>query len=331
MKMNWQNMSLPKKDETQINSDQTLIKTFMYDLHVYSRKCVYTTAVIHLMRRLIGFSSVAIFLFPHCVLGIPEKESDLPLWELGAGAVGISVPDYPGSNEVRQFALPFPTFNYRGKFFRLDRQSGARGVFVENSHTEVNISFDGNLPTNPKNSARQGMRALDPVFEVGPSLRYNTTGDAQFQIGYQLPVRAAFSLFGNEPITYQGVVIQPELYFFMTQENNLGRSIWSAAVGPQFSMGRVHHYIYSVESQDVTSERSFYKAKEGFSGLQLRARYLRPVTQKSRFFISGNVASFEGSSNLDSPLLKSKLNLSVSVGMFWALYESPETVPPDQF
>ena len=56
-----------------------------------------------------------------CVAPAARGE-ELPLWELGVGAAGISFPDYRGSSRQRGYVLPVPAFAYRGEVFQVDRE-----------------------------------------------------------------------------------------------------------------------------------------------------------------------------------------------------------------
>ena len=50
----------------------------------------------------------------------------LPVWEVGAGLSGITLPDYRGSARQRQYLLPFPMFVYRSPHLRLSQEQAAR-------------------------------------------------------------------------------------------------------------------------------------------------------------------------------------------------------------
>ena len=51
----------------------------------------------------------------------------LPLWELGGGATALHIPDYRGSEEIRNYVFPIPWVVYRGEILRADRD-GVRAV-----------------------------------------------------------------------------------------------------------------------------------------------------------------------------------------------------------
>ena len=81
-----------------------------------------------------------------------QSSNNLPLWELGAVAVGVSQQAYPGSAERAQQALALPFFIYRGEVLRLD--GGNAGLRAFKTPTwELDIGASGSL----------GSRASDTV------------------------------------------------------------------------------------------------------------------------------------------------------------------------
>ncbi|MFZ8934192.1 MAG: MipA/OmpV family protein, partial [Bacteriovoracaceae bacterium] len=92
-----------------------------------------------------------------------HSNSILPLWELGGGIVRTQFPDYPGSDFNYNITLPFPAAIYRGDILRAERDEGIRGRFWNHKSFELDLSFDGTLPSrsgkpNPK---RAGMPQLE--------------------------------------------------------------------------------------------------------------------------------------------------------------------------
>ena len=96
------------------------------------------------------------------------QEKDLPLWEVGGGATYLRVPDYRGSEDVRNYVLPIPWFVYRGEIFRADRD-GARARLFDSERVKVNLSVSGSVPVDSdRNRAREGMEDLSPLFRDRP-------------------------------------------------------------------------------------------------------------------------------------------------------------------
>ena len=59
-----------------------------------------------------------------------------------AAPLSLRVPDYRGSEDVRNYVLPIPWFVYRGEIFVLDRD-GARARLFDSDRVEVNLSVGG--------------------------------------------------------------------------------------------------------------------------------------------------------------------------------------------
>ena len=70
-----------------------------------------------------------------CLLAGQAQADELPRWEVGLGAVGLSIPDYRGSDQQRGYLLPLPYVQYRGDIFRIDRE-GAHGDLFRSDRSE---------------------------------------------------------------------------------------------------------------------------------------------------------------------------------------------------
>ena len=87
-------------------------------------------------------SAIVVFILLHGVKaqaqdtdpnGAPTK----PLWELGVAAGGIYSPDYPAADKNSLHGLALPNLIYRGEFFRMGRDSIAKGVFIDNTRNST--------------------------------------------------------------------------------------------------------------------------------------------------------------------------------------------------
>ena len=86
----------------------------------------------------------------------PGARAELrPKWEAGAGATGLRLPDYRGSDETREYVFPLPYFVYRGQYMRFDRE-GLRGVLHEPATLRSNStrSDSCSTPRRPSRSKR---------------------------------------------------------------------------------------------------------------------------------------------------------------------------------
>lgn len=250
----------------------------------------------------------------------------LPLWEAGAGAAVLSLPDYRGSDEGRVWVLPFPYFVYRGEFLQADSRR-VRGLFFKSDRVEVDVSVNGSVPVNSdRNEARRGMPDLDPTLEIGPTLNVALlqSTDRRTRLELRLPVRAAIA----SDFTYAehvGWLFQPNLN--LDVRNVLARPGLNFGLlgGVLFSDRRYNRYFYAVEPAFATASRPAYTPGGGNAGTLLIA------TLSKRFgktWIGGFVRldRLSGAAFEDSPLVKTRQYTAAGVAVAWILGESKTTV-----
>lgn len=250
----------------------------------------------------------------------------LPLWEFGLGAAGISFPDYRGSDERSHYVLPLPYFVYRGEFLKADRQR-VRGLFFKSNRAEMDVSLNGTVPVKSKNNrARRGMPDLDPTLELGPSLNLTAfeSADKRQTLELRLPLRAVIAS-DFKHVTYEGLVFQPQLnldtrHFLGETGLNLG-----LAVGLVFADRRYHHFIYGVDAPLATAERPAYQGRAGYAGTNVVAALSKRFPN---YWVGGFVKydTLRGAAFDDSPLLKSKHAFTAGVGIAWVFAESKTKV-----
>ena len=250
------------------------------------------------------------------------QAQEMPLWEIGAGLTGLSLPEYRGSDHQRFFLLPLPYLIYRGKLLRVDRR-GINGILFESDRVKLNMSFDAGAPVRSSgNSIRTGMSDLDPTVQIGPSLEvclvHDCTGDHALQ--FRLPIRAVYAvqLFRLHGI---GFVTNPQLNYDLTNAKNHAWNI-GASIGPLFATEAYHDYYYEVAPQfTVPGSRPAYDARGGYSGtvalLALSKRFDRHWF--GSFFRYDNLsgAVFE-----NSPLVRTRHAFMVGFGIAWILDQS---------
>src|SRR5262245_23506498 len=89
-------------------------------------------------------------------LAAGARAEPLPLWEAGAGAAVVSLPDYRGADQGRAWILPFPYLIYRGEVLKADERR-VRGLFFTRERFELDFSFNAQPPVDSgKNDARRG-------------------------------------------------------------------------------------------------------------------------------------------------------------------------------
>ncbi|HEU5338913.1 MAG TPA: MipA/OmpV family protein [Sulfuricaulis sp.] len=253
-----------------------------------------------------------------CLVAPGARAGELPLWEVGLGVAGVSLPDYRGSDEQRTYLLPLPYVNYRGKFLQIDRE-GARGKLFSSDRLRLELSVSAGPPArSDDNLARRGMPDIDPTVEMGPLLEITLSRDSFHDQSWsiRLPWRivVATDLAHYDEI---GWVFAPNLHFEMRK----GGWELGAAAGPLYASEKYHDYFYEVTPDFATPTRPAYDATSGYSGSRLT------ITASRRFqsFWVGAFARYDQLSPAafdDSPLVKKNSSFMAGVGIAWVLAEA---------
>ncbi len=254
----------------------------------------------------------------------------LPLWELGGGAAVIRVPDYRGSEEVRNYLLPVPWFVYRGEIFRADRD-GLRVQLFDSERVDFNISINGSVPVDSdRNRARQGMQDLRPLFEMGPRANIHLLGTPETLVALDLrvAVRAAFT-FRNGGVRDVGYIAAPQLNLDLRWPSATAPHRWNLGllVEVPFADRRLNGYFYSVSPAEATPARPAYSAPSGYGGWQAVAAMSRRV---DRWWFGGFI-KYDDLSNsvfVDSPLVTQRRQLSGGFAVTYVFARSATMVPP---
>ncbi len=249
--------------------------------------------------------------------GATVQAAEVPLWEVGAGAAVLNAPDYRGSDQRRNWVLPFPYVVYRGEFLRADEQ-GVRGLFYKSDRTELNLSINGAIPVDSEdNVARRGMPDLDPTLEIGPTLNVVLwrAPDTKRRLELRLPLRAVFATDLSH-IHHQGWVFQPNLNFDI--KDVLGQPGWNFGLmgGPLFSDRRYNRYLYAVDPAFATATRPTYNVGDGYAGAQV----LASISKRYReFWVGGFVRldTLRGAVFENSPLVQDRNYIAGGVAIAW--------------
>jgi len=113
--------------------------------------------------------------------------------ETGFGMSATHVPHYIGSDQSRNYYLPFPYIHYRSEKLNIDRNLIQTKLWGR-GNLSLEISLGGSIPVDSEdNRARAGMDDLDFIIEAGPALHYYFLGDRTQDnaLLVSLPVRAA--------------------------------------------------------------------------------------------------------------------------------------------
>jgi len=269
--------------------------------------------------------TLIIILFTIIYITPIQAEETKPLWEFGIGIAGINFPDYRGSQHQQNYLFPLPYFIYRGEKLKVNRK-GMRGLLYHSKRLTLDISLDGGVPVDSDdNTIRQGMPDLDPVFEIGPSLKILLAQNTAkiMKLSLRLPVRAAFAT-DLSYIHNEGWLFHPHLGFDTvvgtTRDWKFGIS-----AGALYANQDYHEYYYGVAPKYATSARPAYTAKGGYSG----ARFSLALSRQLQNLWFGAFLRYDDLQNTvfeDSPLLEQKESLMVGFGIAWVLKRSQQRV-----
>ena len=261
----------------------------------------------------IYFVFVSVFLY-----GSPASAEQSGYWELGAGISYLQSPYYLGSDESKNYVLPFPHILIRSERFSVDRNS-VRGHVLSSDRFKFDISFGGSLKVDSEDSRlRQGMPDLDYIIESGPAMKWLLKGrfNGSDRITLDLPIRLAVATDFNDAETI-GWLIEPTLHL----HNVISRdSVWTLDNRLRLMLATrdYHDYLYSVDAAYVTADRPLYQAKQGFSGWQYRFTLRRRQAKTIMGFYVA-YTNIVDATYRDSSLVVENYNLSGGVFISWVL------------
>jgi MipA family protein len=256
----------------------------------------------------------------------PAGATSKPLWELGIGIAGVHFPDYRGSNQSSNYALPLPFVAYRGQFLRADRE-GARAILFAGTRVLVDVSLSASVPTRSKNNdARQGMPDLAGTFEIGPNLNVELwqSADRKLKLDFRLPLRQAITL-EKQPHS-AGITVSPNLNL----DVNGFAGGWNLGLlaGPLFADRRQHQYFYGVAPEFATATRPAYDAPGGYAGWRATSAFSRRFGDA---WVGGFVRydDLHGANFAASPLVRQGRGLTAGLGVSWIFAASNQRVVAD--
>ncbi|MBC8018532.1 MAG: MipA/OmpV family protein [Verrucomicrobia bacterium] len=204
----------------------------------------------------------------------------------------------------------------------MGRDSIAKGVFIDNEYTELNVSLAASFNANSSdNNARRGMPDLDYLGEIGPQLKIKFGELYGGKTEVQLPVRAVFSTdFGR--VDQRGFLFNPKLSHERKNIFNSGINMGSS-IGSSFATKKLHEYFYRVEPRFATATRPAYEADSGYLGSDITLLGLSyGITDRVRAYAGWRVGYYGGAANEGSPLFRQKVGSSVYVGFTRSIYQS---------
>lgn len=243
-----------------------------------------------------------------------------PLLELGVGAGGGVLPDYPASDQTHFQWAAFPIIFYHGKILRYDREDGAHARVINKPKFGIDLNGGGYFPVDSsENRARAGMNSLGWLGEMGPRFYYRILDEEGKLLRTFLFTRGALSAKSGD-IRQRGGNFGVGVGYDHVKVGATGFSYYSR-LNVFWATEEYQDYFYSVSPQYSTPSRPAYKAESGYLGTWLSAGASYEFTHLA--FSTGVVASaLEGAANESSPLFRDNLNWSFYFGIAWFFYKS---------
>lgn len=251
---------------------------------------------------------------------LAQAPAGQPLWEVGGFALGVSQQAYPGSDQRVNRALALPYFVYRGEVLRADRDTVGLRAFKTRDF-ELDVGFAGSFGSNSDRiDARQGMKDLGTLVELGPRLKWNLgAGPAGGSLRAELPLRAVFDI--SDSFAHRGLSFEPELVY---DRRSQGGWRYSASIGAIVADRKLARTFYEVSAAEATLARPAYTAQSGLVGWRLATSVSRSLTPDWRLFGFARIDSVAGSANKNSPLVRQTTGATIGIGVTYTWMRSSE-------
>ena len=258
--------------------------------------------------------------------------ASLPLWELGVFAFGVSQQAYPGAKEQLARGLLLPYGQYRGRFFRADRETaGLRAVKTPRFEVDVGVaaSFGG---SSSEIGVRRGMPELGTLVEFGPRLKIklgdgdgggggggDDRGAGRFDGRWQLelPLRGVFDV--TDEAAHRGMSFEPEINF---QRRIPGGWGYGVSLGAIVGDKRLARTFYGVAPLYALPDRPAYEARSGLIAWRLGVSVSRALTPDWRVVGFARVTSVSGAANEASPLVRRTHGATAGLGFSYTWLRS---------
>lgn len=251
---------------------------------------------------------------------LAQSPAGQPLWEVGGFALGVSQQAYPGSDQRVNRALALPYFVYRGEVLRADRDTVGLPAFKTRDF-ELDVGFAGSFGSNSDRiDARQGMKDLGTLVELGPRLKWNLgAGPAGGSLRAELPLRAVFDI--SDSFAHRGLSFEPELVY---DRRSQGGWRYNASIGAIVADRKLARTFYEVSAAEATLARPTYTAQSGLVGWRLATSVSRSLTPDWRLFGFARIDSVAGSANKNSPLVRQTTGATIGIGVTYTWMRSSE-------
>ncbi len=252
-----------------------------------------------------------------------QPPAPLPLWEIGAVALGVSQQAYPGASQqvVRGLALPY--LIYRGKYFRADRETvGLRAI--NTARFELDVGFAGAFGARSDAvDARSGMPDLGTLVEFGPRLKWHLAEGSSSggRLWAEFALRGVFDL--DDRLSHKGMAFEPRLIY---ERRASGGWRYSTSFGAVVGDQHLADTLYGVAPVYATPSRPAYTAESGLIAWRLGANVSHELTPNLRLFGFARLDSVAGAANRASPLVQHTTGTSVGLGLTYTFTRSSTLV-----
>ncbi|MGK0366995.1 MAG: outer membrane protein [Thermoproteota archaeon] len=250
------------------------------------------------------------------------------LYELGIFHGSLLIPDYPTSDQNSFHEFILPTFIYRGKVLRSDRD-GTRAFLFASKEFKIDFSFSAAFPSKANdNKAREGMDDLLWLGEMGPRISWTLKfKNPNYTLRMNIPLRQVFTTDFSYT-KFIGININPSILLIKDKCFSFDLR---CTLGSDFNWvdSNVANHFYQVKQADVTLDRPLFNAKSGILGQSLYISFTKPLTKSLTTFAFMNYNNHSLAKNKESPLFKTNENYSIFVGFSWVYFYSKDKVRVD--
>ncbi len=247
------------------------------------------------------------------------------LWEYGIGFGYIQFEQYPTSSQSNYLLLPFPTFQYRGRFVRADDREGTRAYLFKGDTVSVELSGGGHTSLDStRNTAREGMPDLPWMISLGPQVVGHLTDGLELRVKFFQATSTDFAY-----TKFNGATTESQIIFSHRD------AIQGLPTRARFSLSAkaaTQEYLatyFEVQPRYANASRTAYVARSGF--LELELSYFQSVkVDKASYYVGASVHDYSQSINQSSPLHKSDYTFSFLIGMTYTLGQSQRDSVPEQ-
>ncbi len=234
--------------------------------------------------------------------------------ELGVGVAVLQFPAYRGSDQSSTLVLPFPYLEYRGDFFKADRE-GVRASLFDSDRVEFSLSVSGSPPSKSDGiERRKGMPNLKPSLEVGPQLNtlLSDPQNKEIKLKLRLPLRQGITI-ENQPQNV-GLTFSPNLNLDVVNPWGMPGGNLGFIIGPIFTSKKQNDNFYTVAAPYATASRPAYQARGGYAGSQVLVSLSRKMGD---MWVGSYIRydSLRGAVFADSPLVATRHFLTAGVAV----------------